>query len=414
MVQVMNGVLNVAAALIAGTAMVVTGYVATGQSGSYQMSEDELQAFRARAVADVKAELAWERDQGLACRSALTATKSSCSADLAAYTGVGGPEGRDMTEAVQTAHYAMVQQTECTELDIRLGVPECVNGGTAAKDDFQDMEKPAAAATTKAPQSGADKKDDGDYFTETMRLENDRPQTRPDKADDSRYFTENTRMEKPRYDKVDKKDDGAFFTDTTRLQDYTVNDYAAVPAPDPCRREDGSAYTGPGTYQNPFADENPCLVPYEEVLPETGVRNWEYAETTTYDDPCLEGSGTLGGGSYDASRYPNGDPCATDLHEGELPSWTHDTPMVAELPGNVMTDTGDYSTGDYSGNDYAYNSGETTTTVVTTTTTTARSTPANWTAPWMTYRRPFPGSTLLAPQPTIRPGGSDYRSQACS
>ena len=105
-----------------------------------------------------------------------------------------------------------------------------------------------------------DKPDSDKYYTEAKPV---------DKPDSERFYTESKPLDKPDTDRyftenrpLDKPDTDQFYTATTPLPG---RDYAGVEAP--CLRPDGTPYTGPGTVQNPFAPENPCLVEETPVAP---------------------------------------------------------------------------------------------------------------------------------------------------
>ena len=89
-----------------------------------------------------------------------------------------------------------------------------------------------------------------------------------DKPDGNKFFTRNKRL----IDKPDTADANDYFTEAKRFAN-------------PCLHSDGTPYTGPGTVDNPFAEENPCLSPavYAAAVPDAppAPRNGQLAEYVT-------------------------------------------------------------------------------------------------------------------------------------
>jgi len=217
-----------------------------------------------------------------------------------------------------------------------------------AKEDNQDREETQSATAginTTDRTIGVDKKDSKTFYTE-----NSKP---VDKPDTQRYYTENKRIDKPDTDRyftenrrLDKPDSPNFYTENQPLPE---NRY--TPVDNPCLREDGTVYTGPGTVDNPFADTNPCLI---EQVP-----------------PVL------------VTELPPEQPFIPRVDLPETPV----TPIVPEQP-IVVAERCEYTPGQYTENPYTDGTGY------------------GWLSDVGCYGT-FPW-TGFGPQPSIPPGGSDY------
>ena len=269
----MNGVFNVIAALFLGGAIVFAGHTWSQNSVGNGMDEAELEAFKANTIKEVKAQLA-ESGQCVS-EDRLAAVKASCGGsvqlgaleqpyasgvaisglngdDLSAYNGQGGPSDGDDT-----------------------------SGKPVDKPDSNEFFTENTRMQKSATSAPVDKPDSNQFFTENKRL--------IDKPDSNQFFTENKRL-------IDKPDDGPFFTENQPM--------------DPCLRPDGSVYTGPGTAQDPFAAEDPCLIRQAEDVP-FGIIDGP--APVPYTDPCIRSDGTIYTGPGTVTD-PNSaeDPCLTE------------------------------------------------------------------------------------------------------
>ncbi len=355
----MNGITNVIAALILGGAVIWGVSTFQSKKEAEPMSAAEVEAFKQRAMAEVKAQM----EQS--CSAEIAAIREACSSERLGAIDLGTPEdpypqttSEDPVDGVEIASeeaYASgVSSGETYSADPQTAVLAANYGG----DETQTNSK-------------VDKPDSNRYFTEDRRLETSSPTAGlVDKPDSGKYFTETKTIDgsSPIAGLIDKPDSGQFWT-----EDKPMN---------PCLREDGTVYTGPGTAQDPFAEGDPCLV----------TEKFAEQEIT---DPCYVDPQTGLRPGYDPSLYPDGDPCITEwreetppedvpptvIHTTELPPYIPPLPPretdVPEAPIQVASNT-----------------------------------PPTWVTPYADYTLPWITSPYPGPMPTVR-GGSDYRPQQC-
>lgn len=155
---------------------------------------------------------------------------------------------------------------------------EMAKGAEAAKDaametvaaasDTMDKTGEAAATTAKSQLRGLRNQDykmpASEGVQETTPVRNAKLIDKPDGTN----VTRNNRL----IDKPDTADANDYFTEEKRFAN-------------PCLHSDGTPYTGPGTVDNPFAEENPCLSPtvYAAAVPDAppAPRNGQPAEYVT-------------------------------------------------------------------------------------------------------------------------------------
>ncbi|NHK27283.1 hypothetical protein FF098_005145 [Parvularcula flava] len=396
----MNGLFNLLAALLIGGAIVVTGYALTrdgddeaDQSQIEQLADKTLaeaeEKFRQTAdaaenllsdadddgredpyTADVNGSADDARD--VSSDDAEEAPARFASSEDAAEQGDAATsqtaDQPDATSSRTESRTSTQAEGTAEEASTRTALRGSETSRTAsnisqAKEDNQDRENNQSATAginTTDRKIGVDKKDTKSFYTENGKPV-DKPDTQRfytenkpiDKPDSQRYYTENKRIDKPDTDRyftenrrLDKPDSPNFYTENQPLPE---NRY--TPLDNPCLREDGTVYTGPGTVDNPFADTNPCLV---EQIP-----------------PVL------------VTELPPEQPLIPRVDLPETPV----TPIVPEQP-IVVAERCEYRPGQYTQNPYTDGSGY------------------GWLSDVGCYGT-FPW-TGFGPQPSIPPGGSDY------
>lgn len=313
----MNGLFNLLAALLIGGAVVITGYALTRDSGS-DGDESQIEQLADKTLAE--AEEKFRQTAGAAedmlsdaegdgredpytadvADSAETArdvneeeadiadTASSAPGDASGdATATGESPTRMAGNATADDNAASDAQSRnngekpVVRTPLRGGEADRTQADRSAmsepKEDNQAREENRSATAginTTDRKIGVDKKDSDTFYTDKSKPV-DKPdsqryytETKPiDKPDTQRYYTENKRIDKPDTDRyftenrrLDKPDSPNFYTENQTLPE---NRY--TPLDNPCLREDGTIYTGPGTIDNPFADSNPCLV--EQIPP---------------------------------------------------------------------------------------------------------------------------------------------------
>ncbi len=152
------------------------------------------------------------------------------------------PESNSSDAAMSAADTAMQQVTEIQTED---GVDEAQTATDPLAGPLVGMAQPAANDAAKTPTVGKA------VFRNASLVS---------KPDSNKYFTQNKRL-------IDKPDNGDYFTENKRF----VSNDPPEQFKSPCQHSDGTPYTGPGTVDNPFAPENPCLTPtiYAAAVPDS-------------------------------------------------------------------------------------------------------------------------------------------------
>lgn len=416
----MNGVLNIIAALVLGGAAVYAGHTWTQNNNSQTMNKEEIAAFKANTISEVRKELA-DSGQCVSRAELATSNGNNCAGNLelgaleqpyAAGVALREMPRKAMGSISTQATLEATQKNQIASFNGQGGGPE--DQAEIDRIVYGDGEKTALL----------DKPDEKRFFTENKRL--------IDKPDSKEFFTENKRL-------IDKPDNGAYFTDNKRLNDA------------PCRRADGSEYTGPGTAQDPFADDSPCLgtqdyanLPFSDSYKDpcasnqfgsAGVGNAGSVNNAGSgnnagleggeSDPCLTSQTFADNGPYevaannpyevadntpygidgfDLDNDPYQDPCLVGNNGGSLPGAGNpcttsvidsgrqtDGVQIAEGPQTPVT-----------------NPDRPVTLAQNDSTTTPR---PGYTSPYQDFGGPRPGFGGFGPRPSTPRGGSDYTVQ---
>ena len=304
----MNGLFNVIACALLGAGIIGGAWMWTNRDSAEVMSPQELAAFKEQVREEVQAENAMNCDEmAKACETDLTKFSEM---EQPYASGVAVLNG-DATTAQPTTASA---QPTATPSDSFVSEPRTAVLAASFGGDDEETEEGSSTQTTS---SGLiDKPDTNEYFTENRTLRNGEATSSPtaglvDKQDTQQYFTENRRTDGS---PIDKPDDSQYFTE-------------AKPFNDPCIRDDGTVYTGPGTASDPFAEGDPCLT-QQRFAEQTLVDKYDdgeyFTEFTPFEDPCIREDGTVYTGPGTASDpMAAGDPCLTQQQFAQqTPSYT--------------------------------------------------------------------------------------------
>ncbi len=360
----MNGALNVFAALVLGGAIIAGGWIFSRNQEAEALTPLQLAEFKEEYIKEA------QESAVASCDAQLAEASANCQAEI----GRLGALEQPYTSGIAVS-----------DIDKKASDgPQVDTGRTATSSEtyVADRKTAVLGASLGGDDSGAqavDKPDSNQYFTENRRLRDTEGPNPIDKPDSNQFFTENRTIDgKP----IDKPDSSDYFTEYKPLKD-------------PCVRDDGTVYTGPGTADDPFAVGDPCLsvqqyadpCTYADGTPYTGpgtasdpnalgnpclVEQQFAYKPPDFDDPCKEGRMLPQINEF----LQETDPCVTEVTE--IPDRVVDVPQVG-IPPVITPDTPAQPP-------------------------VVAQLPPAWTSPYQTYGPEFPRTTL-------GPRGSDYPVQ---
>ncbi|WP_306253586.1 hypothetical protein [Parvularcula sp. IMCC14364] len=325
----MNGLFNVIACALLGAGIVGGAWIWTNRDSAEVMTPQDLAAFKEQVREEVQAEATLNCDE----------MAKACETDLTKFSDLEQPyaSGVAVSNGASTETEMAAAQPTATSSDSFVSEPR--TAVLAASFGGNDEEADAQNTTAPSQSSGTtlvDKPDTNDYFTENRTLRNGETTSSPtagliDKQDTQQYFTENRRTDGTR---VDKPDDSQYFTEFKAFDD-------------PCIRDDGSAYTGPGTASDPFAEGDPCLTQQrfaEQPLVDKYDDGDYYTEFTPFQDPCIRQDGSIYTGPGTATDpLAAGDPCLTQQQFAqEIPPYTFEEFEDPCKEGRMMPGNNDF------------------------------------------------------------------------
>ncbi len=241
----MNGFLNVLAALIIGAAIIWFGSQYVKSQNEATIAEQQVEELKSDAIEEAKAEMD-ANCEGEEC-SELAQPEDPYVQGVA----VTGLEDTN-TENGDSSSEASANTQEQDNADMLASLYD----GDRSTDEVAEDEAPTSTEAGGTDTTGVKPEN---FYTKDQMVDG----KLVSKPDTNKFFTEDQMVDGKIAKGADKKDDDCrYFTEERQMAECIRKPpVPKLPPVDPCKRADGTMYTGPGTAKNPLADEDPCLPP---------------------------------------------------------------------------------------------------------------------------------------------------------
>ncbi len=245
----MNGFLNVLAALIIGAAIIWFGSQYVKSQNDATIADQQVEELKSDAIEDAKAEIT-SNCEGDDCPE--VAQPEDPYAQGVAVTDLDATKSDNENTDSQTVSATETQDNA----DMLASLYDGDLDADTSDSEVTEQSSENADATENSDSSGVKPED---FFTKDQMVKG----KLVSKPDTNKFFSEDQMVDGKIAKGADKKDDDCrYFTEERQMAECVRRPpVPKLPPAAPCKRADGTIYTGPGTALNPLADGDPCLPP---------------------------------------------------------------------------------------------------------------------------------------------------------